>query len=444
MAWSYLMKSLKKAVTPEFVSAVLNRLRDSGHEAYIVGGAVRDILMHRNVSDWDITTSARSEEISAIFEDTSHFLLKHDTVTLVDDGKLCEVTPFRTTLDDGATIAEDLGRRDFTVNAMAYDPQEDRLIDPHGGRLDISGKLVRAVGDPRERFLDDPLRLLRAVRVAGELRFRIETKTLQVVTEMADQIAAVAKERVRDELMKILMCPKPSIGFNVMRRTALLEFFLPELLEGYRRRQNSRYHRFTIYKHILETVDRVDAEPVMRLTALLHDIAKPRVREKIAGTFRFYGHEEASAELAGEIMDRLKFSKDMIGQVTHLIRHHLIGYDSKWGDPAVRRLIQRVGPKNMDRLLALRRMDLLAHGIDDIQLHLLSELEERVRSMIEKPLAVKPGDLAIDGNTVMEILNLSPGPRIGKVLAQIMDKVIDHPSWNRREKLVSLLYEMKG
>ena len=437
------MRSWKKAGTPEFVSTVLNRLRDSGHQAYIVGGAVRDMLMHRKVSDWDIATSARPEEIAALFEDISHFSLKHDTVTLLDNDKSYEVTPFRTAFENGTTIDEDLGYRDFTVNAMAYDPQEDRLIDPHGGRLDISGKLVRAVRDPRERFLEDPLRLLRAVRVATELRFKIEKQTLQVVTEMADQIAAVAKERIRDELMKILMCPKPSIGFNMLRRTALLEFFLPELLEGYRRRQNTRYHRFTIYRHILDTVDRVDAEPVMRLTALLHDIAKPRVRAKIAGTFRFYGHEEASAELAGEIMDRLKFSKNMIGQVIHLIRHHLIGYDSKWGDPAVRRLIRRVGPQNMDRLLAFRRTDLLAHGIEDIQLPLLTELGERVQRMIERPLAVKPGDLAIDGHTVMEILNLSPGPRIGKVLEQIMDEVIDHPNWNRREKLISLLSRMK-
>lgn len=428
---------------PEFVLTILNRVRGSGHHAFIVGGAVRDMLMGRKVSDWDIATSARTDQIRALFKDTSHFSLKHDTVTLVKDGELYEVTPFRTSSGDGTILEEDLGYRDFTVNAMAYDPQEKRIIDPHGGRSDISGKLVRAVGSPGERFLEDPLRLLRAVRVATELRFGIESGTRTVITEMSDQIAGVAKERIRDELMKILVCPRPSTGFNLMKRTTLLDFFLPELLEGYGRKQNPQYHRYTIFKHVMETVDRVEAEPVMRLTALLHDIAKPRVREKIAGKFRFYGHEEASAELSREIMGRLKFSNDMVGQVSHLIRHHVIGYDSKWGDSAVRRLIRRVGPENMDRLLSFRRADLLAHGTGNVQMHLLTELEARVRKMIDGPMVVTPGDLAVNGDNVMETLNLSPGPRIGNILEQLMEKVIDHPSWNTKEKLLALLSEMK-
>lgn len=434
----------KKPKIPEFVLTILNRLKNSGHEAFIVGGAVRDMIMSRPVMDWDITTSAAPEKIVTIFQDTRHFALKHDTVTLVADGKLYEVTPFRTASEYGTSLEEDLGYRDFTVNAMAYEPEKAVTIDPYGGRKDIERKLVRAVDNPRERFLEDPLRLLRAVRVAVDLRFKIEDGTRAVVTEMADQIAGVAKERVRDELMKILMCPRPSMGFNLMKRVALLDFFLPELLEGYGGKQNPQYHRYTIFKHVMETVDRVEADPVMRLTALLHDIAKPRVREKIAGKFRFYGHEEASADLAAEIMGRLKFSNDMVGQVSHLIRHHMIGYDSKWGDSAVRRLIRRVGPEDMDRFLAFRRADLLAHGIEDIQMHLLTELEARVRKMIDKPLAVTPEDLAVNGNTVMEVLNLSPGPRIGKILEQLTEKVIDHPNWNTREKLLALLAEMKA
>ncbi len=438
------MTIAEKKKIPEFVLAILNRLKDSGHQAVIVGGAVRDMLMRRSVSDWDIATSARTERIISLFRDTSHFTLKHDTVTLVEDGELYEVTPFRNAVDDGKTLEEDLGSRDFTVNAMAYDPLEDQVIDPHDGRSDISRKVVRAVGDPRDRFLEDPLRLLRAVRVATELRFKIEDVTRGVVTDMADQIAGVAKERVRDELMKILVCTRPSTGFNLMKRTALLEFFLPELLEGCGRKQNPRYHRYTIYKHVMETVDRVEADPVMRLTALLHDIGKPRVREKIAGIYRFYGHEEASARLAREIMGRLKFSKELVGRVSHLIRHHMIGYDSKWGDSAVRRLIRRVGPEQMDRLLAFRRADILAHGIEDNQIDVLSELEARVGQMIGKPMAVTPGDLAVDGHTVMGALNLSPGPRIGKILEQLTEKVIDHPSWNTREKLLDLLAEMKA
>lgn len=433
-----------KIDAPEFVSALLERLHRSGYKAYIVGGAVRDMVMQRAVTDWDISTSAHPEEIKDVFHDISHFSLKHDTVTLVSYGNHYEVTPFRKGMHFGRTIEEDLGHRDFTLNAMAYDLEKERIIDPFGGRKDIKDKKIRAVGDARERFLEDPLRLLRAVRAAVELRFRIEEKTLEVIEALADQIASVAKERVRDELLKILMSPGPSHGFNLLRRTALLDYFLPELLEGYRKKQNPRYHCYTIYRHIMETVDRVEATPVLRLTALFHDIAKPRVREKIGGTFRFHGHEKAGAELAGEIMGRLKFSRDMIDQVTRLITHHVIGYDPSWGDGAVRRLVRRVGPEHMDRLLAFRRYDLLAHGVEDNQIALLEELEKRVKNIIQGPLAVKPRDLAVDGNTVMEVMNLSPGQRVGRVLDRLMEAVLEHPSWNTREKLIALLKEMKG
>ncbi|MFZ7111115.1 MAG: CCA tRNA nucleotidyltransferase [Desulfatiglandales bacterium] len=428
---------------PEFVKMILDRLKGAGYEAYIVGGAVRDMVKRRPVSDWDIATSAKAEGIKRIFQDKSFFSLKHETVTLVDNGRHYEVTPFKSRQGNG-TLEEDLGYRDFTVNAMAYDPAEDRTIDPYGGREDITGKLVRAVGNPRDRFVEDPIRLLRAVRVATELGFKVEAETLSVMTMLADQIAAAAKERIRDEMMRILLCPKPSTGFNLMKRTALLDVFLPELLEGYGKRQNPRYHRYTVYKHIMATVDQVEAEPVLRLTALLHDIAKPRVREKIAGTFRFYGHEEASAALAGEIMTRFRFSKEMTGLVTHLVRHHEIMYESKWGDSAIRRLIRRVGRENMDRLLAFRKADLLAHGIDGVHLNLISELEERVEKIIRGPLALKARDLEVDGNTVMEIMKLSPGREVGKALDHLMEQVMDHPDWNTRERLVALLKAMRN
>jgi len=255
---------------------------------------------------------------------------------------------------------------------------------------------------------------------------------------MAAQLTSVAQERIREELMKILMSHKPSTGFNLMLQTGLLKTVLPELLEGYLKRQNVR-HRYTIYKHILETIDRVEPDPVLRLCALLHDIAKPRVRTKVNGKFRFLGHMKASAELSEDILKRLKFSNETIEQVTKLITNHLIQYHTGWSDGAVRRLIRRVGSANINALLSFRRADILAHGRGGKGLDLLSELKKRVDEIIEKPFAIETQDLAIDGNQVMSVLGLSPGPKVGSVLRALMEKVTDHPELNTEEKLIALL-----
>ena len=427
---------------PGFVMKILKRLHTSGYQAYIVGGAVRDICLNRPVTDWDVATSASPEEIKSIFSDITNFSLKHGTVTLVDAGRHYEVTAFRGSINFGHTIKEDMSHRDFTINAMAFDAEKKEIMDLYDGREDISRKLIRAVGDPRDRFNEDPLRLLRAVRIATELSFEIETETKKTISIMADQLAFMAQERIREELMKILMSQKPSIGFNLMVRTGLLKQVLPELLEGYLKRQNA-YHRYTIYKHIMETIDLVEATPVLRLAALLHDIAKPRVRKKMNGEFRFLGHEVASAELAGEIMERLKFSNERAGQVKDLIVHHMIGYNSEWSGGAVRRLIRRVGPENIDNLLSFRKADLLAHGMKNHKLDLLGELEKRVEKIRKRPLVTKSRDLAIDGHMIMEFFGMPPGPEVGNVLKILMEKVTDHPELNTEEGLVDILKRMK-
>lgn len=423
---------------PDIILSILDRLHSSGHQAYVVGGAIRDTCLGRKPVDWDVATSAPLEKIKLIFHDMGHFNLKHGTVTLVDTKRHFEVTTFKGRKNSPKTIEEDLKRRDFTINAMAYDVDKREILDPMQGRRDIAKKSVRAVGDPEERFREDPLRLLRAVRLATELKFRVETKTLEAISRMAEQLASVSQERIREELMKILMSQKPSIGFNLMLRTGLLKLVLPELLEGHLKKQNVR-HRYTIYKHILETIDRVEPDPVLRLCALLHDIAKPRVRSKVNGKFRFLGHMKESAELSAHILKRLRFSNEMIGQVTNLISYHLIQYDTGWSDGAVRRLIRRVGPENIDALLSFRRADLLAHGLGNEGLALLSELKERVGEIMGKPLAVETRDLAIDGHRVMEALGLGPGPSIGRVLDELMEKITDQPELNTEEKLIALL-----
>jgi poly(A) polymerase/tRNA nucleotidyltransferase (CCA-adding enzyme) len=429
---------------PKFIKTVVERLRDSGHQAYIVGGAVRDYCLQRTVTDWDVATSATPEEIRSTFRDIRNFSLKHGTVTLVHLDRSYEVTTFRNSKGFGPTIEEDLRHRDFTINAMAYDEDLGKILDPYGGKDDLLRRLVRAGGDPKERFREDPLRLLRAVRLATELGFRIESNTLDTISTMAEQLDSAAPERIREELLKILLSQRPSVGFNLMVRVGLLGQIIPEILEGYGKKQDAS-HRYTIYKHIMQTLDQVEPDAVLRLTALLHDISKPRVRKKINGEFSFLGHEKESTKLAREIMERLKFSKEIIGKVTNLIAHHMsiAEYDSGWSDGAVRRLIRRVGSENVDRLLAFRKADILAHGIDDEKMGQFSELKERIEILRRKGLVLKTQDLAIDGHEVMEILGLSEGPEVGTILEKLVDRVTDHPELNTKGELMALLGEMR-
>jgi poly(A) polymerase/tRNA nucleotidyltransferase (CCA-adding enzyme) len=379
-------------------------------------------------------------------------VLAYGTGTLVESGQCFQVSTFR---GRKPGLKHDLARRDFTINAMAYDVDKDEIVDPYGGQLDIKRRLVRAVEEPKARFREDPVRLLRAVRFVTELGFRVESDTLDTVASMAPMLQSVAPERIREEFMKLLISPKPSIGLNLMVRTGLLKEVIPELLEGYRKRQNA-HHQYTIFKHSLLTVDIVNPALVLRLTALLHDIAKPRMRKKIEGTWRFLGHEETSSALAEEIMARLRFSGNMIEKVTNLIRHHMLTYNPGWTDGSVRRLIRRVGMEHIMDLLPFRRADILAHGnkaqgsargrshsAKASGLGLLDELEARILAQIKGPVPIQLRDLAIDGHKVMEVLGLSPGPKVGKVLKDLMEKITDYPELNNERQLTAVLERMK-
>ena len=433
------LSTVTQPTIPTFIVFILRRLKDAGHRAFIVGGAVRSIFLQLPIIDWDIATSAQPKEIKKIFCDIRFFALKHNTVTLVRSGRHFEVTAFR---GQDACLEDDLAHRDFTINAMALDPQRNEFLDPFGGRMDIQARQIRAVGDPKKRFQEDPLRLLRAVSLATGLAFKIETRTLETLTCLASSIHKVAPERIREELIKVLISSKPSVGFNLMRRTGLLKQFLPELLEGYLKRQNAQ-HRYTVYKHVMETLDRVEPEPLLRVTALLHDIAKPRVREKIDGKWRFFGHEAASADLAVEILERLRFSRVMIGTVTSLIRHHMIDYHSQWSDAALRRLIRRVGADGIMDLMRFRRADIYAHGLDIQNAVRLNELEGRIKDQMKRSVPIKTQDLAINGNTVMETLGLSAGPEVGRILRELMENITDNPDLNTKHSLIELLERKK-
>ncbi len=430
-------------VLPSFVAFILHTLKTAGYEAYVVGGAVRDALCNRPVTDWDVVTAAKPDRIKSVFSHIRHFALKPGTVTLVYQGKPYEISTFR---GPKQTLVDDLARRDFSINAMAYDAEQNAILDFHGGMADMDQKIIRATGDPDARFREDPLRLLRAVRLSLELWFHIADATRQAMIRMAPLLSQTAPERIREELMKSLLCRKPSRGLRCMRQTGLLSVFLPELLEGYLKRQNPA-HRYTIFRHILETVDRVPPCPVLRLAALFHDIAKPRVRKKINNTWRFYGHETASAELCQTIMQKLRFSNVMIREVTALVKHHMVLYRSEWRDSAVRRLIARVGERRIMDLLCLRKADVLAQGLQEQSLSevlmRLQKLENRINKVTRGPLPTRPGDLAIDGNKVMATLDLPQGPEVGGILKMLLEKVTDHPHLNTEQELTAVLEDMK-
>jgi poly(A) polymerase/tRNA nucleotidyltransferase (CCA-adding enzyme) len=286
--------------------------------------------------------------------------------------------------------------------------------------------------------------MMRAIRFSLQLGYSIEPQTLIAISSMAQAIDRVAKERLRDELLRILLVSKPSAGFNLMRRTGLLKRILPELLEGYRKRQNN-YHKYTIYRHTMETVDSIDIDkdPILRLSALFHDIAKPRVRKKVKGRWRFFGHATVSAELTRELMIRLRFSNEWIDRVTHLIAHHMFDYKKELSDRAMRRFIKRVGADNINDIIMLRKADNLAHGWGRDFEKDIEEFKNRINSQIKKSYPLTISDLAVNGHDVMNIVGLQPGPKVGKILNQLLDLVIEKPEYNQRDRLIEILEEMR-
>jgi tRNA nucleotidyltransferase (CCA-adding enzyme) len=422
---------------PRRISNVLVRLTDAGQEAYIVGGVLRDALLGRPpVPDWDVTTSAPSHLIRELFKDTKNYCLKHGTVTLVLSDTRVEITPYRT---QTRSLEEDLATRDFTVNAMAWDPVQRTLIDPWGGKADVDRRIIRATGDPDSRFREDPIRLLRAIRLAIGLGFEIHPRTFAAMEADAFLINGAAAERVREELTRLLMGSHPSNGFKVMHRCGILAEVLPELCEGKGEDQDHSYHRYSVFDHTMETVDRVLPVLHLRLAALLHDIAKPRVKHFARGKWRFLGHAQQSADLAQRIMARLRFSRTLTEKVSHLVDNHMIDYRAEWGDGAVRRLIRSTGAQNIGDLIILRKADLLAHGMNNGMTKPLEDLEKRVASILRKEQAVSLRDLALNGHDVMEILHLEPGPRVGRILDDLLEAVTDDPRLNNPGDLLAIL-----
>ena len=437
---------------PRVVKDFSASFKEAGFRCYLVGGAVRDILLGRSHTDFDVATDALPDQVTKLFRRVIPTGIKHGTVTVLYKGTTFEVTTFRTETgySDGRrpdsvrfapTIFEDLSRRDFTINAMAYDLLTDTMVDPHEGRRDLSAKLIRAIGDPAERFREDGLRPLRACRFSAQLSFSVDKATLAAIPGALDVLAMVSAERVRDEILKTLESPLPSMGFFLMRDTGILRVILPELLEGEGIEQGS-LHCYDVFTHSLYACDAApSASIVLRLAALLHDVGKPRTRNvEPDGHPTFYSHEKVSAGMAEEILMRLKLPTAVIRDVTHLISHHMFNYQEEWSDAAVRRLVARVGEQTIDNLISLRRADQIGMCRENSAVFPqgLADFAARIRSVLQSGRALTVRQLAVNGNDLMEALGIPAGPKVGVILNELLQAVLDDPTLNQRATLLDI------
>jgi tRNA nucleotidyltransferase (CCA-adding enzyme) len=347
-----------------------------------------------------------------------------------------------------SSLPEDLSRCDFTMNAVGYDPIDDRLTDPFDGRGDLQRRLIRAVGDPLQRFREDGLRPMRAVRQATQLEFTIDPPTLAAIGETLDVFRKVSAERIRDELFKLLAGPKPSYGLELMRTTGLLGEVLPELLEGVGVTQN-RFHKFDVYRHTLSVVDNTHGDreglAILRLGALLHDVGKPRARqprEGAPGEYSFFKHEYVGAEMADAIGRRLKLSVADRERIVAIVANHMFFYTPDWTDGTVRRFVRRVGSDVVPALFALREGDIAGRGFGEDPDVELGELRRRISEVAASDAAMRITDLAIDGKDVMRILGVAPGRIVGVVLERLLERVLDDPALNDAERLSALVPEV--
>ncbi|MBS2018559.1 MAG: HD domain-containing protein [Deltaproteobacteria bacterium] len=440
---------------PKDVFGICDRLRGAGKRAWIVGGCVRDSLLGKPVNDWDVATDALPADLVRLFPKAIPTGLQHGTVTVVQRGQHYEVTTLRgeTTYSDGRRpdavhfvddIVRDLARRDFTINAIAVDPSDGKLIDPFGGRADLDAKIVRAVGKALERFGEDGLRVLRAARFCATLGFELDPETFAAIEPTLGTFRKVSAERVREEWVKTMKAKQPSRAFEVMRTSGILGVTCPELLEGVGMEQN-KWHSLDVWQHGMACMDACVGDPVLRIAALLHDVGKPRSRQFSDKTkdWTFYDHDRIGAEIAEPICARLKFSNDERARIVALVRHHLFHYDA-WTDQAVRRWIKRVTPERLEDLYRLNEADLRGKGsiFEEKDLAPLVMLKAHVEKVLAEGAALTTRDLAIDGNVIMKELGVAPGRIIGVVLEALLEEVLADPSKNEREPLLERAREI--
>jgi len=465
---------------PKYVQSTAKKLIDNGYQCYLVGGALRDIVIGGNPHDYDLATDALPDEMIELFPKSVSTGVRFGTVIVLAQDEFgetheVEVTTFRSESDyvDGRwpanvkfvkDIDKDLGRRDFTFNAMAVDlslldlesgkeKYEVEIYDPFNGVEDIQKKLVRAVGTPMDRFKEDGLRAFKACRLASQYGFSIEKETYEAIKQSLPIASMVSMERIRDEFMKMLLnSPKPSVGIDLMRQTGLLSLFMPELLEGINVEQKL-YHSDDVYWHSLKTCD--VAHDSVKLAALLHDIGKPRTD---MNNGHFYGHDRMGAKMAEEIMRRMKFPQSEINKVKKLILNHMFYYphieedmpeeevekikEKEWSDTAVRRFIQRVGEENIEDLFKLRLADAVSNSSSSFRPEEIAELQNRISEVRKKDMALKVTDLKIKGEDLANI-GIKEGPEMGLILRELLDMVIEDPMLNTKEQLIEKALSLK-
>lgn len=463
---------------PGFIKNILYQLEENGYQAFVVGGCVRDILMDRKgkKNDWDITTDAEPQEILSIFPE-GKYNNKYGTVLVpIEDEQgnrsAAEVTTFRSesNYSDGRhpdevefedSLERDLRRRDFTINALAIKPRESKLpppselkgwtfeksdhyiVDLFGGKKDIEKKVIRAVGEPADRFREDALRMMRALRFACQLDFSLEPKTERAIQKLSGGIKFIAKERIRDEFIQILESENAYEGVMLLHKDKLLQYIIPELERGVGVKQD-RHHVYTVFEHSLYSLKNCPARDWrVKLAALLHDIGKPRTKRIIDGVATFYNHEYVSAKLASKITKRLRFKNRDAEKVYLLVKNHMFYYNvGEVTASSVRRLIRKVGEENLSDLIDLRVADRLGSGVPKAKPYKLRHLEYMMRKVRKDPISVKM--LAVNGDDLMSEAGLRPGPKIGAILEVLLSEVLDDPDLNDRRYLLKRSEELKN
>lgn len=448
---------------PDILKKMNEIFAQHGYKAYLVGGAVRDMLMGKEPHDWDVTTDATPEQVMSIFRKVIPTGIAHGTVTVHFMKNEIEVTTFRTESDysDGrhpdkveytGNIEEDLSRRDFTINAIASYLGDGTITDPFHGRDDIKRKVIRTVGNPLERFSEDGLRPVRAVRFSAQLGFEIERETLKAISEpeILKKTSGISLERFRDELLKLMKAEKPSAGLKLMEESGILDIFIPEFKKcrGCIQGDFRGYHQFDVLDHLFYACDGAPASKQnVRLAALFHDIGKPDVKRVIptpqGDQFTFYNHEAKSQQITKEILFRLKFSNAEISNICHLVVNHMFNYTQDWTDAAVRRFLAKIHEENLEDLYDLRLADIYGmnnapvRGQDSRTIALLNELKDRISKETEKNSVLSLKQLAVNGKDLMKN-GISAGKDLGFVLNQLLETVMEDPSQNEKEQLIKI------
>jgi tRNA nucleotidyltransferase (CCA-adding enzyme) len=434
---------------PEPVLQVLRRLRERGFQAFLVGGCVRDMVRGERPKDFDIATDARPDDVQRAFPKTIPTGIQHGTVTVLSKGHSVEVTTFRTegpyldarrpsSVEFRDDVRDDLARRDFTINAMAYDPIDGTLVDPSGGQEDLKARIVRCVGDPAERFAEDGLRPLRAVRFAAVLGFALDPATEAAIPATLPSFRQVAMERVREEFTKLLLSDRPAQGIELLHRTGLLGGFLPEL-ESCRGQAQDQTYPGDVFEHAVSATALAPPALEVRLAALLHDIAKPRTAQPSPSGVGFVDHERLGEQMASDVLLRLRYPTKIIEAVAQMVRAHLLDENAEWTDGALRRFVSRLGVLLLNPFFDFLEANRASRTDGTLRRAKVRELRDRIGGLLAQHPPLSAKDLVLDGNEIMRVLGVRPSPAVGEATRFLVDQVLEDPSLNTPPRLTALL-----